>query len=86
MKKCYYDHKSILCKGCAHFAPAGPRAVTRDRVAEGCRRYGYSLTGQYPELADDCKGFQTPAQYAAELERLEREKRNRNKKSKQPVL
>ncbi len=82
MKKQYYDHRSTLCEGCAHFSPAGERTVTRDWMPEGCRRYGYSLTGTYPEPADDCKGFQTPAQYAAELERIEREKKN---KKKQPT-
>lgn len=80
MKKLYYDHKTVLCDGCAHFVPAGPRDKTSAGIwPDGCSRYGYSLTGPYPEPADECSGFQTPEQYAAELERREREKRNKSK-------
>lgn len=81
MTKQYYDHRTKLCEGCAHFSPAGERAVTHDWMPEGCRRYGYSLTGNYPEPADDCRGFQTPEQYAAELERIEKEKKMKKSKS-----
>lgn len=83
MKKQYYDHKSVRCDECAHCIPAGVRNVTEDEWKEGCRRFGYALTGNYPELADDCNGFQTPAQYVEELERIEREKKNKNKKQRQ---
>ena len=81
MQKHYFDHRTIRCEECAHFIPAGPRGTTEDDWKEGCRRYGYSLTGDYPEPADDCEGFQTPAQYAAELERIEKEKKMKKSKS-----
>ncbi len=79
MKRQYYDHRAICCEECAHYIPAGAREITGDRRKEGCGRFGYSLTGNYPEPADDCDGFRTPAQYAAELERKKQEKKTRKR-------
>lgn len=88
MQKQYYDHKTKLCEKCAHFKPAGERPAvgggeTLTWWPDACWQYGYSLTGKYPELADNCEGFQTPAEYKAEQQRKELEKKRKKTSKKQ---
>lgn len=70
MEKQYYDHRTKLCAGCAYYHPEGMRDGHIDPSAvwpESCELYGYSFnTKRFPEDADSCKGFKTPAQRARE--------------------
>ncbi len=84
MQKQYYDHKTVLCEKCFHFRPEGDRPSlggggSTEWWPDGCGRYGYSLTGKYPELAENCDGFQTPSGYKAEQFRKEQEKKRKKK-------
>lgn len=79
MKKIYYDQRCVRCPECAFFRPEGPRPESTIDPAEvwpdSCSFYGYTLH-DYPEPAQDCDGFKTPAQYRRELEM------NKHKKSR----
>lgn len=81
MKKHWYDHKSKLCPTCHFHRPAGERdtGMNRSYYPEGCGYYGYSFH-EYPELADDCKGFITTEQYKVQERAKELLKRTRKNK------
>lgn len=78
MKKQYYDHKCVKCPVCGWFQPEGKRPSTVDPETvwpEACGNYGYSFDlNRYPELADDCEGFQSP-QYVKFI--LSKQKKNK---------
>lgn len=81
-KKIWYDQRSVRCRECAFFRPAGSEwsKIGQTCPMDACKCYGYIFhDDRYPGPAEDCDGFKTPSEYAAECEARERQKRQTKK-------